>query len=345
MQGQGVVIDSRRLFVDFGALFTTMGSESMRVFREKTLKNKPMKKIFAVTGATAFAYRREFGALLKSAFNGRFASASLHDVLTSDLSTDTVVLVTESDLSALERFGDRVTPIHIDDAGSYQRGFADIAATLFQLDGGTIIGFDGTASSGKGTLSRMAAKYMDGMAVDTGLFYRYLAHEAGTKKILPSSPELGKYLADIVSGYRPFEDDGFLRTPQVDESVAIWGGVPIARKAVFSLQMVAAYSSGCKVICPEGRDITTEPFRKGRFKMFVDAPIELRAQWRAGQNGRSVEWNLEALKKRDHDDMNRKVSPLYWDEKNGVTRIWNDKDPDQAFQSVKDVIVPQASRA
>lgn len=304
-----------------------------------------MKKIFAVKGATAFAYRREFGALLNRTFNGRFASNSLHDVLTRDIATDTVVLVTDSDLPALERFGDRVVPILIEDGGSYQRGFADIAATLFQLDGGTIIGFDGTAGSGKGTLSRMTAKYMEGIAVDTGLFYRYLAHEAETKKIFPSSPELGKYLADIVSGYRPFEDDGFLRTPRVDEAVSLWGGVPIARKAVFNLQMVAAYSSGCKVICPEGRDITTEPFRKGCFKMFVDAPIELRAQWRAVQNGKSVEWNLEALKKRDHDDMNRKVSPLFWDEKNGVTRISNDKDLDQVFQNVKDVIVPQASRA
>ena len=65
----------------------------------------------------------------------------------------------------------------------------------------------------------------------------------------------------------------------------------------------------------EGRDITTVVFPEAQVKIYLDADVEERAKRRFKENqekgmAMTYEETLEAVKKRDYNDMHKKVGAL-----------------------------------
>lgn len=307
-----------------------------------------MGKLFAITGATAMGYQGAFSNLLGKVFDNRFEIKEFRDLFNQSVnfSKNTVALVSRPQLILLEKhFHESVVPIEIMDRDSYQQGFADIAATLFQKTGGTIAAFDGTSGSGKTTIAKTFGKMVNGIDIDSGIFYRYIAHHAqNVLGISPNQTNIQDIIFKITESYEPI-NQSILRTPQIDMIVPVWSKIPVVRKAAFELQMKAAYfPRNTNYIFPNGRDMTTQLFRKAQFKYFIDTPIELRAKWRSEQNGKSLIENRKSLEQRDYDDMTREISPLSWDEEGGVIKIINNREFDHTIDSIKEIMFPQISR-
>lgn len=62
----------------------------------------------------------------------------------------------------------------------------------------------------------------------------------------------------------------------------------------------------------EGRDTTTVVLPNATLKIYLTASIDVRAERRWKQNNKTqdINWIKEDLKKRDYQDMNRKIAPL-----------------------------------
>lgn len=166
-----------------------------------------------------------------------------------------------------------------------------------------VIAIDGTAASGKGTLSRQIAKILRFDHLDTGLLYRYVAYrrirgeEEGnldykklvtldltTEKITNMSSEVAKETKTrlkLLSFQRSFADNP-----------------PSGKGSVI-----------------DGRDIGTVVIPMAEVKFYIDAKLEVRAQRRLldyTSKGIDVQYEniLKNLKERDNRDKNRKNSPL-----------------------------------
>jgi len=103
-----------------------------------------------------------------------------------------------------------------------------------------------------------------------------------------------------------------IREPVIDLVASNASALPIVRKIMVGLQR--DFGSEGKLVA-EGRDMGTVVFPKARHKFYLDALLEARVDRRfleRQKNGVPIsrEKVREDLIKRDHQDMNRSVSPL-----------------------------------
>ena len=187
-----------------------------------------------------------------------------------------------------------------------------------------VIAIDGPAGSGKSTVSKIIAKKLDVMYLDTGAMYRALTLKAMRQGVdlndenaltglarstsMNLSEESGK-LKVLLDG----EDvTALIRTPELTNNVKYIARVPGVRKEMVRLQRAIGEKSGAVL---EGRDIGTVVFPDADFKFYLDASLEERTRRRykelieAGQKVR-----LEDIKKdvfvRDESDIKRNVGAL-----------------------------------
>lgn len=127
---------------------------------------------------------------------------------------------------------------------------------------------------------------------------------------------------DLAVGYDPDEDRAFLagedvsveiRGDEVTGAVSAVSAVPAVRTRLVQLQRELASGDGGVVV--EGRDIGTVVLPDADVKIYLTASAEVRAQRRHAQNtaggvGDSYEAVLADVKRRDHLDSTRAVSPL-----------------------------------
>lgn len=189
---------------------------------------------------------------------------------------------------------------------------------------GYIIAMDGPAASGKGTISRGLAKELGFNNLDTGAIYRCICLEIIRKNINIDDIKAIVNLPDeicIKFEKQNEEEKVFLngedvtnkiRTVEINSIVSKVSGIKKLREKVNNIQRKMA--EGKKVIM-EGRDIGTCIFPNADVKIYLDAKVEERANRRYKENIEkgihcTYEEVLESLKKRDHYDMNREVSPL-----------------------------------
>lgn len=187
-----------------------------------------------------------------------------------------------------------------------------------------IITIDGPAGSGKSTTARLVANRIGFTYLDTGAMYRavtFLALEQNLKL------DQGKALASIVQQNR-FEIkstpelihiwvDGReitdqIRGQNVTQNVSQVAVHPEVRKEMVRLQREIVLNGNYIV---EGRDIGTVVFPQARFKFFMDASIDARAERRLVElQGKGVETSFEKIKKeiiaRDKIDSSRATAPL-----------------------------------
>ena len=187
-----------------------------------------------------------------------------------------------------------------------------------------IIAIDGPAGSGKSTVSKMIAKKLDLLYIDTGAMYRALTLKAMKRGIdlkdQKSLVDLAKTtkieLKDDKGGlsvYLDGEDVSVpIRTPEVTANVRYIAGTPGVRRGMVKLQRALGQKSGGVL---EGRDIGTVVFPDADYKFYLDASPEERAKRRykdmvALGAGQEVDRIKKDIIERDASDVNRSVGAL-----------------------------------
>jgi len=187
-----------------------------------------------------------------------------------------------------------------------------------------VVAIDGPAGSGKSTVSKMVAKRLNLLYIDTGAMYRALTLKAMNKKVdLKDEAELVKLahstridLEESGGSLRVILDGedvtGLIRTPELTNNVKYIARVPDVRHEMVKLQRAIGERSGAVL---EGRDIGTVVFPDAKYKFYLDADVGERVRRRhkeLTESGQNV--SLEDIKKdvvvRDESDMKRPVGAL-----------------------------------
>lgn len=212
---------------------------------------------------------------------------------------------------------------------------AELAAIVFQEMGGTLIAKDGLTATGKGTLSKMLAKGLGGLHVDSGLFYRIITRELGIKKGFTIETLDEKTLNDFVSSF-DFSDvnDADYRTNDVNALVPVWSKVVLIRKYAHYLEMKKVYSQTNPIVIAEGRDMTTRVFTKAKYKFYIDCSLDIRAHWRTNQSNGVYGFVHNEIANRDKLDMERAIDPVRYVPELGVIKIINEKSPEEGLLQI-----------
>jgi cytidylate kinase len=176
-----------------------------------------------------------------------------------------------------------------------------------------VIAIDGTSASGKSTNSKLVAKALNFVHVDTGAMYRTLAWyclknridvqnaravAAACRKWKTSLVCVDGRVRMLVGGYYPEKE---VRTPETAAAVPHVAAIPQVRKWMVKRQRECIQFGN---LVMEGRDIGTNVFPETDFKFYLDAKLEERSRRRAADG---VQENLAA---RDQRDSQRAVAPL-----------------------------------
>lgn len=184
-----------------------------------------------------------------------------------------------------------------------------------------IIGIDGPAGSGKGTLAKIVSEKLNLVNIDTGAMYRCVALSAlrnnlsleDKDKIIELSKKIKISFDTAGHTFLDGEDvSGLIRSKEVSSIVSQVSSIVEVREEMVNQQRKLA--EGLDVIM-EGRDITTVVFPNADYKFYLDASSEERAQRRFKQNQESgIKMSLEEIKenieKRDYNDMHKEVGAL-----------------------------------
>jgi cytidylate kinase len=187
-----------------------------------------------------------------------------------------------------------------------------------------VITIDGPAGAGKSTVSKILAKKLDYVYLDTGALYRALAYKALKLKI--SLDEVSS-LADLCShtkvilknigGQIKVSVDGEdveekIRTEEVGLAASKISTFAVVRERLLNLQKEAGARGG---IVAEGRDMGSVVFPHADYKFYLDAKLEERIRRRYEElliNDASVEY--QSIQKdmfaRDNQDKQREIAPL-----------------------------------
>ena len=191
-----------------------------------------------------------------------------------------------------------------------------------------IIAIDGPAASGKSTLGKLLAEYLDYLYFDTGVMYRAVTCVVLQRRIPVEDQDAVtdlSYQAQIdvqqsskkgLDGYKVFVDGvdvtEEIRSPDVDAHVSIISTYKGVRQAL-SLQQRRVGMRGKIVMV--GRDIGTVVLPEADLKFFLDASVEERAKRRyleAQKRGdpSSLQDILASMIERDRIDSTRDIAPL-----------------------------------
>ena len=179
-----------------------------------------------------------------------------------------------------------------------------------------IIAVDGSAASGKGTLSKRLADHFDLAHLDTGSLYRALALQllnTGTNADDIDEDQAIRESLRLDLGLCSAPE---IRTDRVASTASKVAALPEVRANLLALQRSFAnnppHGKGAVL---DGRDIGSVVLPETPIKLFIDAKLEVRAERRfkellhAGQSAmfRDV---LDDMRERDQRDRNRSVAPL-----------------------------------
>lgn len=186
------------------------------------------------------------------------------------------------------------------------------------------IALDGPAGSGKSTISKIIAKNMDILCLDTGAMYRACAlkcvqarvscsDENAVQAVIDKLDLQVKYEGGVQHTYLDGEDVSLkIREPQISMLASTVSAIKCVREKMVELQRQIAENTSCIL---DGRDIGTNVLPAAEFKFYLTASPKVRAKRRYTENVAkgfydSYEKILEDIIKRDEQDKNRKIAPL-----------------------------------
>lgn len=186
------------------------------------------------------------------------------------------------------------------------------------------IAIDGPSGAGKSTISKILAKELGFVYVDTGAIYRTVGIYTYRKGVDPKDAEAVEKLLpeiDIVIKHVDGVQRIFLNGEDVSEKIrehiiskyaSDVSAIPAVRK--FLLNMQREFAERCNVIM-DGRDIGTVVLPNAAIKIFLTATDEDRAKRRYDElisKGQDVPFEkvLADMRERDRNDSRRATAPL-----------------------------------
>lgn len=187
-----------------------------------------------------------------------------------------------------------------------------------------IITVDGPAGSGKSTVSRLLAKRLKYLYLDTGAMYRAVALQAKREGVdLKDREKISRLCRDLDLHFKTVDGktriflgsediSAAIRSPEMDMLSSAISAIKEVRQAMTLLQRKMAGQGG---VVAEGRDMGTVVFPDADCKFFVDADSGVRAGRRYRERlerGEAVSMGEveKELRKRDDQDTTRALAPL-----------------------------------
>ena len=190
----------------------------------------------------------------------------------------------------------------------------------------SVITLDGPAGVGKSTTARRLAAALGVPYLDTGAMYRTLGLRLGAAAADMSDEESRRRCAEYSFSLEPCPTDrdslclfcngqpvgDEIRTEKAGRLASLVARLPVLREALQNVQR----SLGRRwSLVAEGRDMGTRVFPEARYKFFLDARPEVRAERRCREladRGETADKDtvLAAIAARDEQDRNRVVDPL-----------------------------------
>jgi len=211
-------------------------------------------------------------------------------------------------------------------AGAIICGNTRLIDHIFLMKRDPIIAIDGPAGSGKSTVTKLIAKKLNFIFLDTGAMYRALSWYLIKEKInYDNSKDLDSFLGNISIKFKSVEGSKQnviinnhnvtekIRSQEISSIVSSIASIKAVRDFLVKEQRKIGDAGG---IVAEGRDIGSKVFPHAELKIFLTATINERAKRRKNELEAmgGVTINFEQLKneiqKRDFEDSNRKISPL-----------------------------------
>lgn len=182
------------------------------------------------------------------------------------------------------------------------------------------VAIDGPAGAGKSTIAKLVGKKFDLMYINTGAMYRAVALMAERNDVKPEEVEKLVKLVDTMEMH--FENDDLvlngvnvqeeITMPEISAIVSNYASIPEVRAKLVELQrnMSEKYD-----VIMDGRDIGTVVLKDSKFKFFLTASAEERANRRykeLTERGLEVNYDeiLSEIIRRDTIDSTREVDPL-----------------------------------
>ena len=182
------------------------------------------------------------------------------------------------------------------------------------------VAIDGPAGAGKSTIAKLIGKKFDLMYINTGAMYRAVALMAERNDVKPEEVEKLVKLVDTMEMH--FENDDLILNgvnvqeeitmPEISAIVSNYASIPEVRAKLVELQrkMSEKYN-----VIMDGRDIGTVVLKNSKFKFFLTASAEERANRRfkeLTERGLEVNYDeiLSEIIRRDTIDSTREVDPL-----------------------------------
>jgi cytidylate kinase len=176
------------------------------------------------------------------------------------------------------------------------------------------IAIDSPAAAGAGTLAKTISAHYNLFYLDTGKIYRYIAY----LKV--------KYPKKFRKNFLEFKiktlnlkklSNKKLLSDEIGTEASIISKIKAIRKIVYTMQTNLAYNPPNKYrgSCLDGRDITYKIVPDADIKFYITANVKTRALRRFKELKnlkKNISFNevLKSIKKRDKNDLNRKISPL-----------------------------------
>ena len=187
-----------------------------------------------------------------------------------------------------------------------------------------IIAIDGPAGSGKSTIAKLIAKRLNYRYIDTGAMYRAVAWTAQKKGLsLTDETAMAELARSLKIEFVPGADgqsvlvDGENATAHLkNETVGKGAATVAAQKSVREVLVARQRQIGeTGNVVMDGRDIGTVVFPQANKKFFFVADAEERGRRRYEElKSKNPDLDLkiiiEEIRQRDHEDCNRKISPL-----------------------------------
>ena len=188
-----------------------------------------------------------------------------------------------------------------------------------------VVAIDGTVCSGKSTIARKLANYLNFLYCNTGAIYRAITIKILNKKLENATDEeiFNMLQRTVITATRGKEGkvqvflDGKdvtdeINTPYISQNVSHFSKILLVREYVRHVQVEMAKSGDCVI---EGRDIGTVVFPNAEVKIFMTADDDVRAERRLNdykKQGKSLSFSdvKKEILARDKEDMERAVSPL-----------------------------------
>ncbi len=182
------------------------------------------------------------------------------------------------------------------------------------------VAIDGPAGAGKSTIAKIIAERLNILYVDTGAMYRALTwkllSESINLKDIPNIVNIAINTSIKLDGEKVFIDGldvtEEIRLPKVSNHVSIIARIPEVRTRLVEIQRDIAKEQS---LVMDGRDIGTYVLPSAKFKFFLTATAEERANRRYIELiKKGINTSLEQLQKeiklRDKMDSERIFSPL-----------------------------------